>query len=162
MHAVDERLEHQRMVVEVGRLDELDLGMARRDRVGRVVDALHQDAGEQEIREDDDAAEAEPRGLLQRRLDERKGDAGIAVSAQPNPSPSHSMRVTLATLELASGSEAPRPTTTSSVSCAPTSGRRDAIGLRDAVAGGADHARVEPEIAAVFDATPRIAPPDRC
>ena len=38
------------------------------------------------------------------------------VSPQPKPKPSTSIRVTFDTLELASGSEEPRPTTTSSVS----------------------------------------------
>ena len=70
-------VDHLRMVVEIGRLDELDLGMARRHRVGRIIDALHQNAGEQEIREDDDAPIAEPRRMFERRLDQRKGDAGI-------------------------------------------------------------------------------------
>jgi hypothetical protein len=65
------------VVVEIGRLDELDVGQARGDPVRRVVDALDQDAGEEEIGEHDDAAETEPGGVFQRRLDQRKGDAGI-------------------------------------------------------------------------------------
>ena len=47
------------MVAEVARLDELDLGVARRDLIGLLVDPLHQDAGEQELGEHDDPAEAE-------------------------------------------------------------------------------------------------------
>jgi hypothetical protein len=61
------------------------------------------------------------------------------------------MRVTLATLELASGSEAPRPTTTSRVSCAGHRPERR-NGLLDAVGGGAQHLGVDAELAAVVDA----------
>ena len=50
-------------------------GKRRGDRVGLGVDALDQHAGEQEIREHDDAAEAEPRRAVERRVDPRMRDA---------------------------------------------------------------------------------------
>ena len=59
------------MVAQIGRLDELDLGKAQRGGIGLGVDALHQDAGEEEIGEHDDAAKAEPRGAVERGVDAR-------------------------------------------------------------------------------------------
>ena len=88
LDARGEAVEHQRMVVEVGRLDELDLGMARRHEVGVLIDALHENAGEKEIGKDDDAPVAEPRGVLERRLDQREGDA---ASRPSRPSRSRSL-----------------------------------------------------------------------
>ena len=65
--------------------------------------------------------------------------------------PSQSMRMTLATLELASGSEAPRPTTSSSVSSSATLAGCRGNGLGDTVAGGAQHLEIDAEFAAVGD-----------
>jgi len=76
LDAVDEGVDDQRVVVEIGRLEDLDAGELRLGLVGGVVDAFDQDAGEEEIGEDDDAAIAEPRGMIERRGDEREGDAG--------------------------------------------------------------------------------------
>src|ERR1043166_6820035 len=54
LDALGEGVEHARMVAQIRRLDELDRGMPRRDGVGLGIDALHQDAGEEKIVEDDD------------------------------------------------------------------------------------------------------------
>src|SRR5580698_3815877 len=62
--ALDKGVEQQRMVAQIGRFGEFDLGMAQGRLVGRGIDALDQDAGEQEVRKDDDTAEAEPRGAV--------------------------------------------------------------------------------------------------
>ena len=86
-----ERVEHRGMVAQIGRLDELDLGKPPRRRGARSVDALYQDAGEQKIRKDDDAAKPEPCGMGQRRVDARVGDAaerGLGP-AEPHPLPQH-------------------------------------------------------------------------
>src|SRR5687767_8308755 len=64
LDALDEGVEDQRVVVEIVGLEELDLRMTGGDLVGLAIDALDQDAGEQEVREHDDAAEAELHGLL--------------------------------------------------------------------------------------------------
>ena len=45
-----ECVEHRRVVVQIGRLDELDLRMAGRNPIGVRVDALHEHAGEEEVR----------------------------------------------------------------------------------------------------------------
>src|SRR5215469_3258391 len=49
--ALDERVEQQRVVAQIGGLEESDVGMTLRRLVGCGVDALDQDTGEQEIRE---------------------------------------------------------------------------------------------------------------
>ena len=86
-----ERVEHRGMVAQIGRLDELDIGKPPRRRVARSVDALDQDAGEQEIRKDDDAAKPEPRGMGRRRVDARVCDAAERRlgPAEPHPLPQH-------------------------------------------------------------------------
>ena len=61
------------------------------------------------------------------------------------------MRVILATLELASGSEEPRPTTTSSVSPGGTGLAGGGERLADAGGGGLDHAALDAELAAIVD-----------
>src|SRR6185436_3490811 len=77
-HPLGEGVEHQGMVVEIARLEELDLRMARRHLVGDVVDPLHQYAREEEIGEHDDALVAELHSMLEPGADEREGDDGIA------------------------------------------------------------------------------------
>ena len=75
--ALAECRDHLGMVVEIGSLDELDVRMAAGDGIGCVIDALDENAGEQEVGEDDDAAETELRRLFEGGLDQRKSDAGI-------------------------------------------------------------------------------------
>ena len=66
------------MVAEVAGLEELDLGMAGGDRIGLLVDPLHQHPGEQKIGKHDDPPEAEPARALQGDVDPRVGDAAVA------------------------------------------------------------------------------------
>src|SRR3546814_20056952 len=70
---------------------ELDPGMPRRHAVGVLVDALDQDPGEQEVGKHDDPPVAQLRRVLQPRLDEREGDAGIGRlgPAEAHPFPQH-------------------------------------------------------------------------
>src|SRR5260221_3991393 len=75
--ALGEAVEHQRVIAQIVGFDELDAGMACRHRVGLGIDALHQDAGEQKIREHHDAAETEPHGAFERGIDARMRHAGI-------------------------------------------------------------------------------------
>src|SRR5262249_1402579 len=49
LDAVGEGVEHEVVVVEIGRLEEFDRRMARRHLVGDAVDTLHQHAREEEI-----------------------------------------------------------------------------------------------------------------
>ena len=57
---VDEGFHHEIVRAEIGRLDELDIAMPRRHRVRLVVDAPHENAGEEEVGKHDDAPVAEP------------------------------------------------------------------------------------------------------
>ena len=108
------------MVVQIAGLDKLDIRMRRRNLVGKAVDAVDQDAAEQEIGENDDALE--PRRVTCSRHGWTSGKVTpeYPTSAQPKPMPSHSMREIFEMLELASGSEAPRPITTRQVSARST------------------------------------------
>ena len=75
---LDERFEDERVVAEITGLDELDPGMPRGDLVRLGIDAADQDAGEQEIGEHHDAAEAEPSGALEQRVDARMDHPAVA------------------------------------------------------------------------------------
>lgn len=51
---LDERVDHQRMIVEIRRLDEFDLWMIASRSIHGVIDALDQYSGEQEVGKYDD------------------------------------------------------------------------------------------------------------
>src|SRR5512132_1726290 len=76
--ALDEGVDDQRMVIEIVGLDDLDVGMRRLAFVGAPIDAFDENAGEQEIREDDDAPIAEPDRMLQPLVHQRIRDPGVA------------------------------------------------------------------------------------
>ena len=61
LNALHESFNDLRMVIEIGGFHEFDSGMPRCHFIGGVIDALHENSGEQEVREDDDAFEAEAR-----------------------------------------------------------------------------------------------------
>ena len=90
-HAVLEGGEDQIVRAEIGRVNELDVRVPPRHLTREGTDALHQHTGEQEVREYDDAPVAEPRGVLQSRLDQREGHARIAdlAPAEAQPFPQH-------------------------------------------------------------------------
>ena len=67
-----EIVEHGRVVAQVRRLDEVDLRMTGRHHVGVMIDAFHQNAGEEEIGKNDDAAITQLGRVLQARLHERE------------------------------------------------------------------------------------------
>ena len=50
---LDEGLHHQRMIVQIGRLDDLDIRMGPCRFVRRGIDALHQNPGAQKLGKDD-------------------------------------------------------------------------------------------------------------
>ena len=151
-----EAVQHGRMVLQIGRLDELDLRMTRGNQIGVVVNSLHQDAGKEKVGKDDDAAIAKLYGMLQPRLDQRKGDAGIAglapTEAKAFPEQAHD----LGDIGIGVG-----------VRCAPAHhheqglGHGDVIagrgqGLLDAVAGGLQHLGIDGELAAVVNLHGRV------
>ena len=75
--AIDEGVDDQGMVAQIGGFEEFDAGIFGGGFVGPVIDALDQDAGEQEVGENDDALEAQLHGAFQARIHQRRGDAGI-------------------------------------------------------------------------------------
>src|SRR5215472_1812969 len=72
--AIGERADHLGMVTQIERLDKFDFRKETGDGLGLLVDPFDQDTSKQEIRKHDDAAEAEPRGAGQGRVDARIGD----------------------------------------------------------------------------------------
>ena len=88
---LDKGVQQQRMIAQIAGLDELDLGMARGGLVGRGVDAFHQNPGEEEIGEHDDAAKTHARGAVERGVDARMGDATECRlgPAETHPLPQH-------------------------------------------------------------------------
>src|SRR5919106_2218600 len=78
LNALNERVEHQRMVIEIAGLDELDLGMPGGHLVGLGVDAADQDTREQEVRKHDDPAKAQPGRTVEQGIHARMSDAAVA------------------------------------------------------------------------------------
>ena len=77
-NALGKGFEHFRVVAQVTCLDELHVGVFGGDLIGESVDAVDQDAGEQEVGEHDGAFVAEFCNVLEAWLDKREGHAGIA------------------------------------------------------------------------------------
>ena len=95
-HPVDERLEDERLCIQIWRLYEFDLGMPCSDGVGVVVNAPDQNAGKQKIWEHDDPTEAQFGRMLEAWLDQREGYAGVAhftpAEAKGFPEQPHDLR----------------------------------------------------------------------
>ena len=83
LDALDEGVDDTGVVAEVGRLDELDIGMPRRDAIGRLVDPVDEDAGEKEVGKHDDPTIREPGGMFENRLDDGKRDARVSGYRPP-------------------------------------------------------------------------------
>src|SRR5687768_16253263 len=75
--AFDESLDHQIVVAQIRRLDEFDFRKGQRSPVHRLINSLHENPGEQEIRKYGDAAIAEPCCVFERGKNQRKGHTGI-------------------------------------------------------------------------------------
>ena len=54
---VPQRIQNQRMVIEVGGLDEFNLRMPLGDKIGVIIDSLNEDSGEQKIGKNHDPFE---------------------------------------------------------------------------------------------------------
>ena len=127
--------------------------MARRDDIRVGVDALHQYAREEEIGEDDDPPVAELRGMFERRLDQREGDARIGrlAPAEAHAFPQHPHDLGDVGIGVGIGRPAPddqEQRVVKRFTFLPA-GREQR--LAHAVAGGADHLQIDAELAAIFD-----------
>ena len=76
-HPLGKGRDDLRMVVEISGFDELNVRVLSGNLVRKTIDAVDQDTGEQEVREDNDALETKLRNTLQARLYQWKGNAGI-------------------------------------------------------------------------------------
>ena len=72
-----EGIQHQIVVVQVARLDELQARVLGCHFIGLIVDAVHQNASEQKIGEHHDPLEPQLGALFQSRHDQREGNARI-------------------------------------------------------------------------------------
>ena len=72
-HPVSKGGNHFRMIIQIACLDNLDIGMCICHLVGKPVDAVDQNAREQEIREHDDPLETKACHMFKTRLHQREG-----------------------------------------------------------------------------------------
>ena len=144
------------MVLEIGGLEELDFGVFLGDFVALAVDALDQDAGEQEVGEHDDTPEAEPHRAPEPGVDARLRDAAEARlgPAEAHPLPQHARDLGYVGVGVG-------------VACAPADHHQERLvpldavrsgplGGFDAVARSPQELRVDGQIAAVVDGDIRI------
>lgn len=153
-HAILKGVQHQGMIVQIARLDELDLGIAGRDFIRVGIDALHQYAGKQEIRENDDALVAEFCGMGQAGLDQGKGHAGIAglAPAKPHAFPEHAHDLSRVGIGIRIGGAATDHHQERVMAIDHTVlgiGRID--GRLDAITGRPDHLEIDAKLASVVD-----------
>ena len=151
-----EGVEHGRVIVEVRGLDELQVRMPRRGPVGMLVDPLDEHAGEEEVREDDDAPVAEARGVREGRIDEGKGDPGVGglPPAEPEPFPQEAHHLGDVAVGVRVGRPAPDDDEHGLVERDLPAGRVERGG--DPVARGAKQLLVDPELAGVADLHLRV------
>ena len=77
LHTFAEGVDHQRVIAQVARIHKLHTGVISRHQGGVLANPAHQHAGEQEIREHHNAAEAQAHHVAQARLHQREGHTGI-------------------------------------------------------------------------------------
>lgn len=151
--AFGEGFQHFWVIAQVAGFDELDVGVLCGDLVGEAVDAVDQDAGEQEVGRNDDAFVAQACCVGQARFDQREGDAGVA-----------DLEPTKADAFLQHAGDFSDVAVCVRVGCATTDDNQagvvevdvlDLVGggdrVFDATRGSGDHFRVNAEFAAVGD-----------
>jgi len=149
---VGKGVEYERVVVEIGRLDELDIGVRGGHGIGVVIDALDKDAGEQEVRKNDDAPIPQLCRMFEARCDQRKGDAGIARLA---PAEAHTFPQHPAHLGDVGIGVGVRRAAADDHEQGVVIGNLAELGigggdrLADPVTGGADHLQIDAEFAAI-------------
>ena len=77
LDAFHECVDHGGVVVKVGRLDEPNMGVAGGHIVGCVINALHQNSGEQEIGKYDNTLVTQACGMFEAGVNQREGNAGV-------------------------------------------------------------------------------------
>ena len=132
LDTLDERVDHQRLVVEIAGLHELDLRVARRDLVGLIVDALNQDTGEEKIGKHHDALEPELGRTLQHSVEHAAAEVLVRVGRHGIRAGEDPLEQALRVGHLREGPRVAPP--------------RDGVGVDPAVATGQDARLVEPEL----------------
>ena len=156
---VGEGFEHLRVVVQIGRFHKLDVRVVRCDHVRVIIDALDQNAGEQEIRKHHDPPVAEFDGVLEGWLDERKGHTGIGGFA---PAETKAFAEHARNLGHIGIGVRVRGTTSDSHQHGLVQwnlallGIRSRDGLHYAIPGGADHLEINAQFPAIHDIDPGI------
>lgn len=77
LQPLNKGVNHFRVVVEKWGFDKFDVFVAGSHNINAIIDAFDQDAGEQKIREYDNAFEAELYSVPKGRFNQRKSDTGI-------------------------------------------------------------------------------------
>ena len=162
--AINEGFNDIVLVIEIVGLDELDVRMASRDLVGEVVDAAHENAGEEEIGENDDPLVAKAGGVFEARFHEREGHPGIAnfapAKAHAFPKKAHQF------VDVRVGIR---------IGCATTNHHQHGVGERhiamlrigsvyrflNARTGSLDHLEIKAKLASIFNRDAGVSWPDR-
>ena len=72
-HPISKSGDNLIMIIEVACLDELDIGVAGSDFIGKAVNAVDQNAGKKEIGENDNPLETKLGDVFKAGLDQREG-----------------------------------------------------------------------------------------
>ena len=146
--------QHFGVVTQIACLDELGVGMLGRDLIGEAIDAVDQDAREQEIREDDDPFVAQFCRMCQARFNQRECDTGVAdlVPAKADTFVQHTCDFGDVAVGVGVGCAAPDDHKAGVMQMHLAVfgiGRGDSI--LDAACGGGDHFGVNAQFAAIAD-----------
>ena len=138
------------MIAEIGRREELDLGVIGGHLVGVHPDPAHQHAGEEEVGEHHDAAEAQAHHVAQAGFHQGEGDAGIDGFPPAEAEPLHQHPGDLGHIRVGIriGGAAPHH---HQQRFRQRHSRRRLQGLPNPGAGGGDHQPVHPQLPSVVD-----------
>ena len=75
LNPLQESVENERVIAQIGGVDEFNLRMIPRNALGVLADPAHQNPGEKEIREDNDALEPQLHHVTKTGFNKREGDA---------------------------------------------------------------------------------------
>ena len=157
LHPLQEGVDHQGVVAQVGGLEELHLRVVGRHQLGVLADAAHQHPRKQEIGEHHNPLEAQAHHVAQPRLHQREGDPRIhrftpTETEALHQHPRHLRHVGVGIrIGGAAAHHHQQGVAEGHIGGGPIEGRLDAG------AGGQDHAAVDPQLAAVVDAQPRFS-----
>ena len=150
-------LEHLGMVAEIARPHPLDFGVGGGDAVGEAVDAVDQDAREEEIGKHDHPPVGQAGDMGQTGLDKRKGDAGIArlAPAKAHAFPEHAGDLGHVGIGIGvRGAAADHDKAGLVQRHGPEFGIGAVHGLLHAGTGGGDHLGIDAKLSAIADLDP--------